>query len=114
MAKTFNKTILIGRVAEDIVLKQDKDNRDYARFTVLNTTVDEDHNEVVQSHSLIAFGKQARVCAEYLGKGDLCCVEGELNRKLYEDNGEQKYKVEVVAERVTFLSPSRKKESVSV
>lgn len=108
------KTILIGRIAEDIVLKQDTDNRDYARFTILSSTVDEDQNEVVQSNSLISYGKQAKVCAKYLGKGDLCCVEGELNRTLYEDNGEQKYNVEIVAERVIFLSPSRKKESASV
>ena len=104
------KTILIGRVAEDIVLKQDKDNRDYAKFTVLNSTVDENHNGVVQSHSLIAFGKQARVCAEYLRKGDLCCVEGKLDQKVYGDSGEQEEKIQMVAERITFLTPIRRKE----
>lgn len=106
MAKTYNQTILIGRVSEDIVLKQDKDNRDYARFTILNSTVDGNHNEVVQSHSLITFGKQARVCAEYLKKGDLCCVEGKVNRKMLENEDH----VVIEANRITFLL-SRKKES---
>ncbi len=108
MAKTYNQTIIIGRVSEDIVLKQDKDNRDYAKFTICNTTVDESHKEVVQFHSLIAFGKQAKVCAEYLKKGDLCCVEGKVNRKMLENED----RVVVEASRISFLS-SRKKESTA-
>ena len=106
MAKTYNQTILIGRVSDDIVLKQDKDNKDYSRFTICNTTVDESHKEVVQFHSVIAFGKQARVCTEYLKKGDLCCVEGKVNRKMLENED----CVVVEANKITFLS-SRKKES---
>ena len=108
MDNTFNKTILIGRLADTPILNTSKEIP-YTRFKIVNTEFNPDGTEVPQFHSLIAFGKQAKVCVDYLSKGDLCCVEGKLNREVYEKDGEQKYKVEIVAERITFLSSVKKK-----
>jgi single-strand DNA-binding protein len=70
-----------------------------------------DGKEEIQWHDLVAFGKQAILCHDYLHKGDLCCVEGRLDRSSYSKNGEEVFKTTIIVERMTFLSPSKRKET---
>ena len=41
---------------------------------------------------------------EYCKKGDIIGVKGRIESKVYEKDDETKYKLEVIAERITFLS----------
>lgn len=109
MAATYNKTIIIGRLGEKPELKKMKSGNDYCRFTISNCTF-QDGQEIVQWHSIMSVGKQARVCAEHLDKGDLCCIEGRLDRETFMKAEEEKYRPLIIAERITFLSPARKKK----
>lgn len=110
MAYSFNHTIIIGRLGEDPKLKIG-DKVESCCFTICNSTFS-DGVEEVQWHDLVAFGKQARVCAEHLHKGDLCCVEGRIDSKKYIKDGEEMYAQAIIAERITFLSPARPKKDV--
>lgn len=109
MTKAYNKTIIIGRLGEKPELKTADCGTDYTRFSMCNTTFN-NGVEVVQWHKIIAFGKQARVIAEHLNKGDLCCIEGRVDRKKYEKEGETKYAVAIIAECITFLSSKRREQ----
>ena len=102
----YNKTIIIGRLGNDPELRTDG-KADYCEFTLSNCTL-KDGVEEVPWHHLAAFGKQAKLCAEYLHKGDLVCVEGRVDRKKYEKDGETKHSVTIIAERITFLTSKRK------
>lgn len=102
----YNKTIIIGRLGCDPELHKGSD-ADYCNFTVCNSTL-KDGVEDVQWHNIAAFGKQAKLCSDYLHKGDLCCIEGRIDRKEYEKDGETKYSAIIIAERITFLSSKRK------
>lgn len=108
MAKTFNRIIIIGRLGKDPELKSNG-KTEYASFCLSNTIL-KDGEEVVQWHDIIAVGKQAKVCHEHMHKGDLCCIEGRLDRKTYEKDGDTKYCTAVIAERVTFLSSKPRTE----
>ena len=99
---TFNKTILIGRVAEKPELTQLKGNV-RASFRIKNSTI-QDGREIAQYHKLLAFGNAARACAENLGPGALVCVEG---RSHIEGNETAD---SIIAERITFLSKSKPEE----
>lgn len=110
MANSFNRTIIIGRLGEDPKLEIG-DKVESCHFTISNSTF-RDGVEEVQWHDMVTFGKQARVCAEHLHKGDLCCVEGRLDSKTYTKDGEKMYKQTIIAERITFLSPCRPKKDV--
>lgn len=101
---TFNKTILIGRVAEKAKLTRLK-SEDMAVFKVTNITI-QGGREIVQYHKLRAFGNAARVCAETLEPGMLVCVEGRLHSK--EDGTVDS----IIAERITFLSKGTNNEPV--
>jgi single-strand DNA-binding protein len=52
----------------------------------------------------VVFGKQAESCSKYLSKGSSVFVEGRLQERRWESNGQQRSKFEVVAQSVKFLS----------
>lgn len=118
MGKSYNKTIIIGRLGNDpemtytngLNLETGKP-LEIAKFKLSNTVI-KDGKEEIQWHDLAAFGKQAILCHDYLHKGDLCCVEGSLDRYHYKSHdGEEIFKTIIIAERITSLSPSKSKEA---
>ena len=108
MANTFNRTVIIGRLGRDPELKQGP-KAEFARFSLSNASY-HDGQEEVQWHTICAFGKQARVCHDYLHKGDLCCIEGRLDKRVYTRNGERFYAHSIIADRVTFLASKRRED----
>lgn len=118
MAKTYNKTIIIGRLGNDPEMAETKRLNpetgkplEIAKFKLSNTVI-KDGKEEIQWHDLAAFGKQAILCHDYLHKGDLCCVEGRLDRHQYKSqDGEEIFKTTIIAERITFIQSSKRKET---
>lgn len=107
MANSLNKTIIIGRLGNDPELHQGPKS-EYARFSIADSTISKDGQETVQWHRICAFGKQAHLCHEYLHKGDLCCIEGRLDSKSYEKDGQKHASYSIIAERITFMSSKRR------
>lgn len=118
MAMSFNKTIIVGRLGNDPEFTETKRFNpetgkplEIAKFKLSNTVI-KDGKEDIQWYDLVAFGKQAILCHDYLHKGDLCCVEGRLDRQHYKSqDGEEIFKTAIIAERITFLSSSKRKET---
>ena len=55
-------------------------------------------------HRIVAFGKLAEICAEYLNKGKQVYVEGRLQSRSWEDKeGNKRWTTEVVANNVVML-----------
>ena len=88
----YDKTIVIGRLGADPQLKGK-----YVEFTLSNSTI-RDGVEEVAWHRIKAVGKQATLCIEHLHKGDLCCIEGHIERR--------NNRLTIIAERIVFL-PAR-------
>lgn len=63
--------------------------------------------EEVTYISVEVWGKSAEACGEYLDKGSSCLVEGRLKLKEWEKDGQKRSMLEVVAERVQFLTPKK-------
>lgn len=95
--KHFSKTIIIGRLAEDPSLKALKNGDPYALFTLFNTTLDENKNEVLNTQKIVSFGKQKDLIMKHIHKGDLCCVEGRFAGQITE-------RAPIVCEKLTFLT----------
>ena len=55
----------------------------------------------------------AQNTAEYCQKGDIVGVKGRVQSSSYEKDGEKKFSVDIVAEKVTFLSSKSKNEPES-
>ena len=80
-----------------------------ANFSLATTERFKDRNgarqERTEWHRVVAFGKLAETCAQYLGKGRQVYVEGRLTTREYEakDGSGKRYRAEIVARQIRFL-----------
>ena len=100
----MNLVILIGNLATDVELREFGDEKRLATFRLAVDRGGKD--DEADFFKISVWDRQAQTCAEYLAKGRMVAVEGRLRTSSWEDNGEKRSRVEVVARRVRFLSSS--------
>jgi single-strand DNA-binding protein len=102
----FNKIILIGNLTKDPELRYTPQGTPVASFRIaVNSKYkqSEGFREETLFIDIVTFGKQAENCSQYLNKGNAILVEGRLQERRWESEGQQKSKFEVVAQTVRFL-----------
>lgn len=103
----YNKIILIGNLTKDPELRYTPQGTPVASFRLAVNYRYKQADEVKQETTFIdnvVFGKQAEACSKYLNKGSSVLVEGRLQERKWESNGQQRSKFEVIAQSVRFLS----------
>ncbi len=113
---TINKVILIGRLGKDPDMRYAPSGTAIASFSLAtnHNMKDADGNWQTQTewHNVKTFGRQAEFVGEYLKKGRLAFVEGRLQTSSWEDqNGQKKYKTEIIAQDVQMLGSRSENES---
>lgn len=105
---SVNKAIIVGNLGSDPDLKHLDSGSVLCNLSVATsrkwTSKDGERHDETQWHRVVVWGKQGESCAEYLGKGRQVYVEGRIETREYEKEGEKRYSTEIVAERVVFLS----------
>ena len=104
----LNKVMIIGRLGADPELRYTQAGQPICSLRVATdeSYTDKDGNRVERTewHSVVAFGKAADHCNQYLHKGSLVYVEGKLSTRKWQDQkGQDRYTTEIRAERVQFL-----------
>lgn len=100
----FSKTIIIGRLGHAPSKKDTKTGTPMCTFSVAVDTGYGDR-KVTDWFSVLAFGKQAENCLQYLGKGSLVNVTGTVHLHEYDGrDGNRHASLELSADSVTFLS----------
>ena len=104
---TINKVILIGRLGKDPEDRVTSGGTKVSNFSLATDQYRPGNGASPRStewHRIVAFGKAAELCSQYLSKGRLVYIEGSLQTRSWEKPpGEKHYTTEVVAARVTFL-----------
>jgi len=100
---TLNRVQLIGRLGQNPEVKYLPSGTTVANFSVATTETKRDEGERTEWHNLVAFGKLAEVCGEYLRKGSLVYVEGTLRTQKWDKDGQKHSRTEVVANNIQFL-----------
>ena len=103
----YNKIILIGNLTKDPELRYTPQGTPVASFRLAVNYRYKQSDDMKQETMFIdnvVFGKQAESCSKYLSKGSPVLVEGRLQERRWESNGQQKSKFEVVAQSGRFLS----------
>jgi single-strand DNA-binding protein len=102
---TINKVMLIGRLGKNPEERTTAGGTRVSNFSLATDTYHGNNGEkTTEWHRIVAFGKAAEVCNQYLKKGQLVCIEGSLQTRSWEKSpGEKHYFTEVIASRVTFL-----------
>ncbi len=103
----INKVIIVGRLGQDPEMKAIGQGTTVTRLNVATSENWTDKNgqkqERTEWHRIVVWGKLAEICGKYLAKGRQVYVEGRLQTRSWEDNGQKKYSTEIVASTVQFL-----------
>lgn len=99
----LNRCILIGRLTKDPELRYTQSGKAVCSFTL---AVDRRFEKQTDFINIIVWNKAGESCANYLNKGKLAAVDGELHIRSYETkDGRKATATEVIADQVRFLSP---------
>ncbi len=107
MARSYNQVILMGNLTRDPELRQTPGGSNVCSFSLaLNRSYkgsDGNWVEATDFIDVVAWGPLGERIAQYLTKGRPCLVNGRLQSRSWEQDGQKRSKVEVVANDVTFL-----------
>ena len=108
----FNKVILLGNLTRDPEVRFTREGAPVESFTLAinsnRSRQEGDSKDDVSYIDLVAFGKQADLVKNYLEKGAPLLVEGRLQQRRWEQEGQKRSKVEVVVQSITFMGGSKK------
>ena len=103
----FNRVFLMGNLTRDPELRYVPSGAPVATFGLAVNRTFVTHNgekkDEVCFVRVVVFGKQAESCSQYLTKGRLVFVEGRLQYRSWEQDGQKRSTLDIVADRVQFL-----------
>lgn len=108
----FNKVIIIGRVTKDPEVRTTSGGQSVASLSVATNRVwnsnSGERQEKTEFHNVVAWGKLAEICGQYLTKGQEVLFEGRLETRTWEgQDGQKRSRTEIVAENMQMGSKSR-------
>lgn len=108
MARGLNKVLLIGRLGQDPEMRYTPSGKPLTKFRMASdrswTTSDGEKRSETEWFNIVAWGKLAEICNQYLKKGQQVYIEGRLHiRRWQDDEGHNHSAVEVIAQEMIML-----------
>jgi len=115
---SVNKAIVLGNLGRDPEIKYTQSGGAVCSFSVATNERWKDKGgqdqERTEWHRVVAWGKLAELCAEYLAKGRTVYIEGRIQTREWQDKqGEKRYTTEIVAREVQFLGGKGERQESS-
>jgi len=103
-----NKVILIGNLGKDPELRYLPSGQSVTKFPLATGWRVKDKDGQLQErtdwHNVVAFGRTAEVCNEYLKKGSQVYIEGRIQTRSYDDrDGNKRWFTEIIAQSMQML-----------
>jgi len=103
----LNKAFIFGNLTRDPELKSLPSGIKVTSFGLATNRKYKDKEgnwtDATEFHNIVVFGRQAETTAQYLKKGSSALIEGRIQTRSWEgQDGQKKYRTEIVAERVQF------------
>ena len=108
----LNQVVLVGRIVYDLELKKNDSGKKYLSLVLAiprsfkNIEVTYDTDFIL----CIVWDNVASNTSEYCKKGDIVGLKGRLQSRIVEKNEKRENIMEVIGEKVTFLTSSKEKE----
>ena len=103
----LNKVMVIGNLGADPEMRYTADGAALTSFRIAAsrnyTDPEGERHEETEWFSVVTWRKLAEQCSQFLQKGRRVYVEGRLQTRSWETDGQKHYRTEVVAEKVLFL-----------
>lgn len=107
---SLNKVLIIGHLGKDPESRFLPSGAAVCNFSVATTEGWKDKKtgekqEKTEWHNIVAHGRTAEVCGEYLKKGSKVYIEGRLQTRKWQDKqtGADRYTTEIVADQMQML-----------
>ncbi|MGN1370878.1 MAG: single-stranded DNA-binding protein [Candidatus Coprovivens sp.] len=110
----LNQLVIVGRIAKDIELKESENGKKYTNMILAIPRTFKNVNGEYDTDFLTVtlFEGIAENTAQYCKPGDLIGIKGRIQNRPYSGSDENiKYLMEIVAEKVTFLSSKKEDEN---
>ena len=111
--KSYNNVTLIGKVCKNCDIKQDDSNigagstRATFSLAVERSYKNSEGKHACDFFQVVACGKLAKICDEYLKKDCLILVTGQLQSRSYESSNETRWITEVVMDSMNVMDYAR-------
>ncbi|GHU81126.1 hypothetical protein FACS189468_3000 [Spirochaetia bacterium] len=102
----LNHVVLIGRLTRDAELKYTANGQAVCKFSVAVNRRRKNGDQWVDEASffdIVLWGRQGESLNQYLVKGKMVGIEGELRQDRWEQDGQTRSKVEIVANNLQLL-----------
>ena len=115
----LNKAQVIGRITQDIELKQTPNGQNVCSFSVATNRNWTDSSgmrqEQAEFHNIVLWAKLAEIAGQYLTKGQKVFIEGRLQTRSWEaQDGTKRYRTEIVGENMIMLWGKDENKSFSM
>jgi single-strand DNA-binding protein len=99
----LNRAIIVGRITRNPEVRTTPNGQSVASFGIATNRfwkgADGQKQEKVEFHNIVAWGKLAEICNQYVTKGQLILIEGRIETRTWETpDGNKKNRTEIVAE----------------
>lgn len=107
----LNKAMIIGNLTRDPEVRTTPSGQSVASFGIATSRVWTDaqgqKQESVEYHNIVAWGRLAEICGQYLNKGKKVFIEGRLQTRDWQgQDGVKRYKTEIITENMIMLDRS--------
>ncbi|MDG1950669.1 MAG: single-stranded DNA-binding protein [bacterium] len=105
---SLNRATVIGNLTRDPEVKQIPSGQSVCSFSVATNRSwkgnDGSKQEATEFHNVVAWGKLAEICGQYLAKGRKVYIDGRLQTRDWEgQDGVRRYRTEIVTENMIIL-----------
>ena len=102
----LNKAFIFGNLTRDPELRAMPSGMNVASFSVATNRVFKDRDgkkqEQTDFHNIVVFGRQADIVSQYLKKGGSVFIEGRIQTRSWDKDGQKQYRTEIVADSIQF------------
>jgi single-strand DNA-binding protein len=102
----LNKALLYGNLTRDPEVRALPSGQQVATFGLATNRTfknkEGQQQEQTEFHNIVAFGRTAEVMGQYLKKGRPVFVEGRIQTRSWEADGQKKYRTEIVVDNFQF------------
>jgi single-strand DNA-binding protein len=106
--KSINKVTLIGHCGKQPEVRYTQSGSPVANFSLATneswTSKTGERQDTTEWHRIVAWGKLAEICQEYVHKGSYLYIEGKIQTRSYDDrDGVKRYITEIKAMEIGLL-----------
>ncbi len=98
----LNKVFVIGNITRDPEIRTLPSGQPVCTFSIATNRVWKDkagaRQTMTEYHNIVMFGRLAEIAKQYLARGKMVFIEGRIQTRSWEKDGQKRSRTEIVAE----------------